>query len=362
MIDSLGAGGAQKQLVILAHGLKAKGHDVELCVYFPQINFFRDEIKQSGIKIHDIQKKCKFSLNVIYKIATLIKKGKYDSIISFLDTPNFYSTIAKIISLTKIFLIVCERSSRIYSGNKMFRIQHLLANKIVANSFDHGEWLKSFPNLKKKVNIIYNGYEIPETSKSKPNIFNANFLVIGRIDSGKNGFNLIKALIKLFKTTPYSLNLKWVGQETNDPKSISYRQQMEDLLADNPEVSNCWEWLGKRKNIFELLENADALIHISLYEGLPNAICEALVAGRPVIASNVCDHSRLVQDGVRGFLCDPKNPLSICKAITRLYTLKHNEIVQMSENCKSYARKNLSLTQMVNGYEILIQSGVRYKK
>ena len=41
VIDSLGSGGAQRQIVNLACGLKKKGHDVDVFVYFPEFSFFR---------------------------------------------------------------------------------------------------------------------------------------------------------------------------------------------------------------------------------------------------------------------------------------------------------------------------------
>ena len=343
-------------MVNLAIGLRSNGHDIKLLNYYPKISFFRDEIISSGIKIHDVQKNSRFSFKVIFIIIKLIRNHNFDCIISFLDTPNIYCEIAKLLSFSKVFLIVCERSSRFYLKNRLFKLNHVFANQVVANSYDHGDWLKTFPHLKKKVKVIYNGYKFPNRfiPKSQIQTFNVRFLVIGRIDAGKNGINLIKALVDFIRKNSCSITVQWVGTETSDQNSISYRNQMIDLLTDHPLVSCSWEWLGHRKDIYKLLKQVDALIHISLYEGLPNAVCEAFVAGRPVIASNVCDHPRLVEDNIRGILCDPLSIDSISSAIERFVNLTPEERLKMGINARRYAEQHLSISRMVSEYEKLL--------
>ena len=57
VIDSLGSGGAQRQMVNLARGFKSKGYDVEMLIYYPQLNFFRPEVEKAGGRIHEKKKK-----------------------------------------------------------------------------------------------------------------------------------------------------------------------------------------------------------------------------------------------------------------------------------------------------------------
>ena len=53
-------------------------------------------------------------------------------------------------------------------------------------------------------------------------------------------------------------------------------------------------------DIFKYYKDADALIAVSLYEGLPVVICEAMLSGCFVIASDVCDHPRLIGEELEG--------------------------------------------------------------
>ena len=73
VIDSLGSGGAQKQIVNLSIGLNRLGHTVEMFVYYPKINFFRDLIENERIKIHEFVKEKGLSISLILFLRSLIK-------------------------------------------------------------------------------------------------------------------------------------------------------------------------------------------------------------------------------------------------------------------------------------------------
>ncbi len=342
-------------MVNLTCGFKSRGYEVELLIYHPQIDFFRHEVETAGIPIHEVRKKRGFSLRVVLKLLFLIKSNRFSVIISFLDAPNMYCGLAKAISASSINLIVSERGCRISNPSKISRLTHIFANKVVANSYSHAKWLRSFVFLKKKIEVIYNGYFIKkhfgDTQRSDEE--NLRLLVIGRIDEGKNGLRLIQALIESYNKFGISPTVSWIGSQPTDTKSFKVRQQMDKLLLKNPSVDSSWEWLGERSDIQEQLGSCDALVHVSLHEGLPNVVCEAFIAGRPVIASNVCDHSLLVEDGVRGFLCDPLSPESISKAINRLINLTPLQRKELGENARRYAEENLTAERMISAYECL---------
>ena len=108
-----------------------------------------------------------------------------------------------------------------------------------------------------------------------------------------------------------------------------------------------WKWEGEKKDVSSYYKSYDYLIHPSIYEGLPNVICEALLDGMPVLASNVCDNGLLVREGERGFLFDPRSPQDISMAIARCVNLPDEEYSKFSRNCQKYARENLNLDQQV---------------
>lgn len=365
VIDSLGSGGAQRQMVNLACGLKKKGHDVNVFVYFPEFAFYKRRLAAAGISLIEVPKGRGFSFKVLVNLIRIMRSGTYDSVISFLDVPNTYVEIASLFTLTPPTLIVSERSS-VARESKAFagvrRGFHICANIVVANSISHAVWLKKRWWLSSKVRVVYNGYSISKKNErlkipDRP-ARHKKLLVIGRVNQGKNGLRLIQALILFWQRNGFVPSVLWVGRQEQDPKSLVLRSEMEHLLEKNPEVGKNWEWLGERENVETLLADCDALLHVSLFEGLPNVVCESFIAGRPVILSRVCDHPLLVGENDRGILCDPWSVGSICSAVEQFLALPSSRHQEMAENARCYAENHLTIERMVGDFEALLKKRI----
>lgn len=364
VIDSFGSGGAQRQMVNLALGLKARGHEVEFFVYFPKLNFFRSVVDNAGIPVHEVDKgHGGFSFTVLMALIRLIRRSDYDVVISFLNSPNVYAELAKLAAWNTP-LIVSERSS--HKGDKsrvgpfLKRVLHVVADKVVANSHSHADWLRNIFWLRRKTSVIYNGIDIgvPGEMGFYENISDLKVLVVGRVGPEKNALNIIKALAILHDRHGHTPKVQWAGRRDNRPAGVAYCRQIDNLLDTLPHITANWEWLGERADVPQLLLNHHLLVHASFYEGLPNAVCEALAAGRIVLVSNVCDHPRLVEDGERGFLFDPHSPEDIANAIERAARLSRDEAQRISVYAREFAQSRLSHSVMVNEYEQLLRSFV----
>jgi glycosyltransferase involved in cell wall biosynthesis len=363
VIDSLGSGGAQRQIVNLALGLKNRGYTVEVFCYHRETKFFKNILSSADILVRITNKSNGFSLRVLCELTRLLIFEKYDVVISFLDRPNLYSELAKLLSLSKAVLIVSERSSyrSEKSGffHKVKRLLHPIATYIVTNSQDHANGLASFPTLKDKVRVIYNGFEVTKLSSDWPSGITTGplkLLSVGRLNPNKNLRGLILALIKYRSLYGECPHITWVGRQESDPESILEKKATDDLLRQNPEIARQIDFLGEQRNITHLLESCDALIHISFFEGLPNAICEAFIAGRPVIASNTCELPDLVKDGVRGLLCDPGCSDDICAAIYRFASMGEQGRKMLSVNARLFAEQDLTIERMVIQFEDLFKT------
>ncbi len=72
-------------------------------------------------------------------------------------------------------------------------------------------------------------------------------------------------------------------------------------------------------DVKEIWQSNHILVMPSRYEGLPLAIVEAMLCGRPVVATDVAGHSEIIEDGVTGFLADAPTVDSVAKALERLW-------------------------------------------
>lgn len=110
--------------------------------------------------------------------------------------------------------------------------------------------------------------------------------------------------------------------------------------------------LGRKKNVFKYLYNADIYLSTSLYEGLPISILEAMSIGLPIIASNVIGNSDAIEHGRSGYLYDLNNVDMAAEYINNLskdISLRE----KMGKNCFKRQRKNFSLKKMILNYQKL---------
>lgn len=362
VIDHLGPGGAQRQMVELACGLEARGHQVEMFIYHAGQDFFRSRLTSETIAVHEYHKGRGFSFGVIRTLVRLMRAGDFDVVLSYLNGANIYAELATLI-LSRGILVVSERTnyrddrSRIAAYAR--RRLHGVADWVVANSFSQRDWLIRKKWLARKVSCIYNGLDLSayRSSIRFPNsIGELRLAAVGRIGPEKNVVNVVEALGLLYGRLGVVPSVSWIGQADDSASGRRYRRRIEEALERYPAVRARWRWLGRRADIAEVLDAHHALIHASFYEGLPNAICEALASGLPVLASSVCDHPLLVREGQRGFLFDPAEPSSIVRAIERLIGLDAEQWRGLCCNARKFAESELGVEKMVSSYEALFVS------
>jgi glycosyltransferase involved in cell wall biosynthesis len=356
IIDHLGSGGGQRQIITLALGLKQRGFHVEFFVYYEQ-NHFQAQLEAAEIQIHRSSKQSRFSLKVFFDLRQIMNRVKADVVISFLETPNFYNIAISQSLRPSPIIIVSEGSADPRDGisfrQKVIRNAYRWADYVVINSHHQREnFLNKHPWVKNKVTTIYNGLDTHIFYPSQEELPHdpLRLLAIGRIYDVKNASCLVQALVILQEEYQIHPIVNWVGRVGDD----AYFNAINDDIKQNL-LTKQWNWLFERHDIVDLLQQHHALVHPSYREGLPNVVCEALACGCPVIVSNILDHPLLVQDGISGFLFDWQSPADLASAIYKIYNLSLSERLHMGQSGRTYAKANLSLQQYISNFESLIQ-------
>jgi glycosyltransferase involved in cell wall biosynthesis len=129
------------------------------------------------------------------------------------------------------------------------------------------------------------------------------------------------------------------------------RERLEELAAEVG-VSDRVLITGWVSNPRERLEGFDVFALPSRYEGLPHAILEAMLAKRPVVASDVGSVREIVIDGATGILVPPDDAPALSEAIARL--LEDAELARrLGEAGRELALERFRPEGMVAAYESL---------
>lgn len=100
-----------------------------------------------------------------------------------------------------------------------------------------------------------------------------------------------------------------------------HRQALMDL-AKLLEVKNI-EFAGHTKDVISIWEKNHALILPSRSEGLPLALVEAMMCGRPAIMTDVGGVTEVLEDGLTGFIADSPTDGAIDETLERVWKNRH---------------------------------------
>ena len=99
----------------------------------------------------------------------------------------------------------------------------------------------------------------------------------------------------------------------------------------------------------------DALVHLSLREGLPRALPQALAAGKPVVAYDCDGAGEVCLEGKTGFLVARHHLDALADALERLAA--DSELrTRLGETGRDYVRRNFSIQSLVQSQYDLYQS------
>jgi glycosyltransferase involved in cell wall biosynthesis len=355
VIDSLGSGGAQRQLVELALGFKEQGHEVSFLVYH-QLNFYKKILVENNILVFEIIEPN--YLKRLLKMRKFIRGGGYDAVLSFLEAANFISELAGL-PRRKWKLIVGERSANpnILKSLKLraFRWFHLFADYVVANSYENMRMVRKINLLlpKRKCKVIYNMIDLekwqPAADYTPRKEGKFRLVIAASHQYLKNLNGLVEAVNLLAEKEKDHLIIEWYGDKIKEPFfDNSFPEGL--LKIKKYELDNIIKFSPAIKSINEKIQYADAIGLFSFYEGLPNAVCEGMALGKPVIISNVSDNASLIIENKGGFLFNPKEPESIAGAIRKLINLSNEELVKFGNFNRKRATELFNKTAIVNEY------------
>jgi len=352
IIDNLGSGGAERQIVALSISAKVRNHNVVILGY-AKGDHFLDTIKNHGIDYFLIDDKNPFKR--ILKFRNKIKQLKPDTVIAFLRTASLLAELSALPK--KRYNIIIQECNNIYLKysfkNSIFLQFHRIADIVTTNSkYTTNSVLKRAPYLKKKTRTIYNGLDINRFIPIK-NYISGNpksFIVVSSHQPHKNAKGLILALSNVKKIrksqTP---RIFWYGSDLSEYLGSPSEAYLEaSRLVEENGLQDYFFLREPIADIENMHHKVDAIIQCSFWEGMPNSICEGMASGLPVLMSNVSDYQILTEGNGASF-----NPVSvdeISAVIEWFCDLPDEEILTLRKVSREKAERLFSIDKMVDSF------------
>lgn len=349
--ESLGSGGAERQICGLTVMLTKAGFPCRLITYVEN-QFYEPYLRQHSVDYQFIPELWNKKTRIL-KTAKYVRLYKPDVVISFLPSVNKTMCLAKLFFKAK--LVVSERNNNtcITRGDKIQFNLYRMADAIVPNSNSQGKFIcNNFPFLCKKVHPIINFVDVNRFTPSGTPVRNNILRIVtaARYTQQKNVLTYMKA-IRMVKDMGLNVHFDWYGDKKHN---ATYYAEIEKEYQ-KLDISDYLTLHNPNQKIEEEYRKADMFCLPSLYEGYPNVVAEAMSCGLPIICSNVYENPYIVEEGVNGFLFDPKKPEAIANAIKKMVGLSYENRLEMGKRNRQLCLKRNTEDAFLKSYVELIE-------
>lgn len=303
LIPTLDRSGAEKQMVMLARGLPRDRFQVEAAA-LTRSGPLEADLAAAGVPVTSIGKRLKVDPFALGRLTRFLKKGRFDVVQTWIFAANAYGRLAARRAGVPV-VVTAEMAVDLWKGPIERLVDRKLAtysDKLVGNSNAVVEYYGKLGVPADRLEMIYSGIADEPPPAVDPAEVRTSIglphdaklaLFVGRLAPQKRVGDLLKTLDLLQHVQP-DLRTAIVG---DGPLRGSLEK-----LAGQLDLNEKVRFLGHRDDVPRLMAAADVVVLPSEYEGLPNVVLEAMIQGKPVVATAAPGTTEVVVDGVTGVL------------------------------------------------------------
>lgn len=134
-----------------------------------------------------------------------------------------------------------------------------------------------------------------------------------------------------------------------------------DLSGAGPSISElsgilgAVSYLGNTDSVWEVMRGSDCIVLPSYYpEGVPRTLLEAAAIGRPIITTDTVGCREVVNDGINGFICKPKNSSDLLQTMKKFLDLEARAKLEMGLESRRLAERRFNERFVIDEYRKLV--------
>lgn len=327
-IGGLTGGGAERVLCNLANYLDEHNHDVTIITMSETKEKYalNENVKVTNLlSLRERKNKPLGLFKRVCRLKKYLKSSDAEAYVVFLPITIAFMLFFR--RLIKVPVIASERCDpAVYSKSKKFLMRHYgkRADLWVFQTEDAAKW---YEGVAKKSVVIPNAINPAFVREPYLGVKEKSIVAAGRLCEQKNFALLIEAFSRISdEFSDYKLKIYGKG-----PLETQLKE-----LTENKGLSDRVEFMGYVDNMPEQLEKASLFVLSSDFEGMPNALMEAMALGLPCVSTECpCGGPKfLIKDKENGLLVPVNNVDAMASALRKMLA---NE--EFRNNCGENARK-----------------------
>ena len=328
------AGGLYHFRSELLETLLGEGYDVFYCVPDIQDAMFVQLLETVGCTyIHTPMSRRGVNpiddIMLVRQYQRVAKDVRPDVILSYTIKPNLYGSFVAAWARIPIIMNITGLGSALQTGKlkplvtRMYRYAGKHAAVVFFQNKANMDWfLTNWLVAPEKTRLIPRSGVNLEKSRPLPKINDdgvVRFLFIGRIMRDKGIEEYLAAAARIRRRHP-DTEFQIVG---------SYEEERyREWLEGNDDV----RYLGRSGDVREQIREADCIVHPSYHEGMSNVLLEGAAMGKPLIASNIAGCREAIDDGVNGFVVEPRSVDDLVDKLEAFLSMDRNAWVKMGRS------------------------------
>ncbi len=348
LVSHMLGGGAERTVAYLSDYISKNKNDENIILSLSNEVFYEisNDVKFISLGIpqnsNNVFNRLKYAFLRLIKVRKTIRKLKPDVVICML------ATTAKYLPKKRNYKLICSERSNplIVTDNKQIKLRNSVLQNADGIVFQTERAKECFSkSIQEKGVVIPNAvgnnyvYKVERVTERKKTI-----TAMGRLHKAKDYPTLIKAFSEVSKKH-LDFTLEIFGGGDKEP--------LQKLITEL-NIQDKIKFMGSREDAILEVSKSSCYVLSSIYEGMPNALMEAMAVGTPCVATD-CPFgpSELIKDGENGLLVPVGDVEGLANAICKFIEDK-----ELSSKCSINAKKILE----TNSIDIIAEKYYQYIK
>jgi L-malate glycosyltransferase len=363
VVGSFTTGGAERHLIELWRRMDRGAFEVAVACFRREGGFLAEALSLGwpvvdlsvGRRIYDARGAAAFA-----RLVHVVLGFRPDVVHGYLFGPNLFAALAGRLAGVPV-VAVAKRNLDAFETPRqvgMERLAHRMATHVTAVSEAVADSVVALGVPRERITVIPNGVDAARFADG-PSVEEA------RCELGADGSPLVGSVGCLAARKDYGTLLAALARLAES--GASFRAALvgdgveRAALAAQAEALGLaprLRFLGERPHVERLLPGMDVFVLSSREEGIPNALLEAMAAGRPCVATAVGGTPEVLRDGETGWLVPPSDPAALAGALADALA-RPDEARRRGAAARRAVREGMSIEAMARRHEEFYRRALR---